>query len=57
MERLACDEAPCREAIPWALTARYLKRVAAHISNIASGLVMPVHKIDYYDKDRLTQVN
>lgn len=37
-----------REAVSTTLTVRYLKRVAGHISNIASGVLNPAHKIDYY---------
>ena len=40
------------EVVTTTLTFRYFKRVAAHISNIASGIVNPVHKIDYYGKDK-----
>jgi phosphate uptake regulator len=36
-----------QEAVAVCLTVRYFKRTAAHISNIASGIVNPVHKIDY----------
>lgn len=47
---LASAEEPCSVGIPWALLARYLRRTAAHISNVASSLVMPLHKLDYYDE-------
>jgi len=32
------------------VTVRYLKRVRAHLGNIASSVVMPIHKIDYFDE-------
>lgn len=35
------------------LGARYYKRIQAHVMNILSGLVMPLHKLDYYDEDAL----
>lgn len=41
---------PCRDAILLALTARYLKRTSLHLSNIASSVVMPLHRLDYYDE-------
>jgi phosphate uptake regulator len=50
VERLASSELPARKAVPWALLARYLKRVSAHLGNLASSLVMPLHKLDYYDE-------
>ena len=32
------------------LGARYYKRIEAHLLNVLSGVVMPLHKIDYYDE-------
>ncbi len=32
------------------LGARYYKRIGAHVLNILSSVVMPLHKVDYYDK-------
>ena len=31
------------------LGARYYKRIDSHLLNILSGVVMPLHKLDYYD--------
>jgi len=39
------------EVVTSVLTFRYFKRVAAHISNIASGIINPAHKIDYFGKE------
>ena len=33
------------------LLARYFKRIMAHLANIASSVVMPVNKLDYFDED------
>jgi phosphate uptake regulator len=33
------------------LAARHYKRIGGHVLNIASSVVMPLHKIDYYDED------
>ena len=30
---------------------RHYKRVAAHLLNVLSGIVMPLHKLDYYDEE------
>ena len=35
------------------LATRYYKRIEAHLLNILSGVVMPLHKLDYYDEKRL----
>lgn len=50
VERLASEDLPSRLGVPWALLARHLKRVSAHLGNLASSLVMPLHKLDYYDE-------
>jgi len=50
IERLSTDALSARVAVPWALLARYLKRVSAHLGNLASSLVMPLHKLDYFDE-------
>ena len=44
------DELPTREAVLLALTARYLKRVSLHLTNIGSSVVMPLHRLDYFDE-------
>jgi phosphate uptake regulator len=31
------------------LGARYYKRIGAHLLNVLSGVVMPLHKLDYHD--------
>jgi phosphate transport system protein len=36
------------------LGARYYKRIVAHVVNILTSIVMPLHKLDYYDEDALT---
>ncbi len=53
VERMAAGSLPAELAVPWALLARYLKRVSAHLGNMASSLVMPLHKLDYYDEKLL----
>jgi len=50
IKRLADDALTCRAAVACTLSARYLKRVSAHLGNIASSVVMPIHKIDYFDE-------
>ena len=34
---------------------RFYKRIGAHLLNILSGIVMPLHKLDYYDEKALKQ--
>ncbi|MDP2469764.1 MAG: PhoU domain-containing protein [Candidatus Palauibacterales bacterium] len=35
--------------------ARFYKRIAAHVLNVLSSVVMPLHKLDYYDEKRLAE--
>lgn len=42
-----------RQAVAYTLLARFDKRIAAHLGNIASSLVMPLHKLDYFDENYL----
>jgi phosphate uptake regulator len=36
-----------------ALGSRFYKRIGAHVLNILSSVVMPLHKLDYYDEDEI----
>jgi phosphate uptake regulator len=51
VEQIDSDRSP-RDAVPRALLCRYLKRITAHLMNILTSLVMPVHRLDYYDEDK-----
>ena len=35
------------------LAARYYKRISGHVLNVLSSVVMPLHKVDYYDEDEI----
>jgi phosphate uptake regulator len=35
------------------LGSRYYKRIGAHVLNVLSSVVMPLHKLDYYDEKEL----
>ena len=35
------------------LGTRYYKRIGGHVLNVLSSVVMPLHKIDYYDEDEV----
>ncbi len=50
IDDLLKDDMPSREAVLVTLTSRYLKRICLHLSNIASSVVMPLHRIDYFDE-------
>jgi phosphate uptake regulator len=40
-------------AVRLTLGARFYKRIASHTLNLLSGLIMPLHKVDYFDEDLL----
>jgi phosphate uptake regulator len=40
------------DAVSRALLCRYFKRITAHSMNVITSLVMPVHRLDYYDEDK-----
>ncbi len=35
------------------LGARYYKRIGGHVLNLLTSVVMPLHKVDYYDEDEI----
>jgi phosphate uptake regulator len=41
------------KTIALALGVRYYKRIGGHLLNVLSSVVMPLHKIDYYDEDEI----
>jgi len=40
-------------AVAIVLATRYYKRIEGHVLNILSSVVMPLHKVDYYDEDSI----
>ncbi len=54
---LAESKLPTNEAVCLTLLSRYFKRIASHLSNIATAVVYPVHHIDFVknklDKNKL----
>ena len=48
--RIANGENPPATVTALVLVCRFYKRTSAHLANILSSLVMPVHKIDYFDE-------
>jgi len=47
---IATSDLPARVAVPRALAYRHMKRIHAHLVNISTSLVQPVHKLDYLDE-------
>lgn len=54
LHRIARSEHGSSATTALVLGTRYYKRIAGHILNILSAIVMPLDKLDYYDEDALT---
>lgn len=53
--RIAASDYDANTAVATVLGTRYYKRIGAHVLNVLSSVVMPLHKLDYYDEDELTR--
>lgn len=53
LREIAGSELPVRKAVVRALYLRHLRRIYAHLCNISSGVVQPVHRVDYKVKKKL----
>lgn len=51
---IARAEYPSQQAVTLALASRFYKRIAAHSLNVLTSVVMPLHKLDYFDEDWLS---
>jgi phosphate transport system protein len=49
--RIAHSDYDAGSATAVALGTRYYKRISAHATNVLTSVVMPLHKLDYYDED------
>jgi len=55
VEQAANSELPANQAVCLALMARYLKRIVAHLVNIATSFILPLSDLDYYDDRALDE--
>jgi len=44
------ENIPTADAVACSLLARHMKRIGAHLANIASAVVAPVHRLDFMDE-------
>lgn len=49
LKKFAAADYPSSLAVKLVLGVRYYKRFTAHMLNMLSGVIMPLHKLDYYD--------
>lgn len=50
IDEVAKSTLSVNEAVVFALIARYYKRLAAHLANIATSIILPLDKLDYFDE-------
>lgn len=52
VENVAHGDLSVNEAVCFTLIARYLKRIVAHLANVATSVVLPLSDLDYFDEKR-----
>jgi phosphate uptake regulator len=55
LQRVASGSCEAGVTAAQVLGARYYKRIGGHVLNVLSGVVMPLHKVDYYDEDEIAK--
>ncbi|TET37699.1 MAG: hypothetical protein E3J72_04840 [Planctomycetota bacterium] len=53
IEDLFESDLPTRQAVAMTLFMRYMKRIASHLGNISSTVILPLHKIDFPERPRV----
>ena len=57
LPRIANSSFTSQAAVSAALTARFYKRIVAHTVNILSTVIMPIHKIDFFDEEEIQRLS
>jgi phosphate uptake regulator len=52
LKQIAASDVNAGLALDLALAARYYKRIAGHLLNLLSSVLVPLHKLDYLDEER-----
>ncbi len=55
INRIAKSDYDAATTVAVTLATRFYKRIGSHLLNILSGVVMPLHKLDYYDEKVLVE--
>ena len=50
LSAIALSDFPTAVAVNTTIATRYYKRIAGHLLNLLSSVVMPLHKLDYIDE-------
>ncbi|MEN8127986.1 MAG: PhoU domain-containing protein [Planctomycetota bacterium] len=57
LTRLAASDLSTNEGVCYTLIARYFKRIAAHLVNISTSVVLPIDQLDYFDEKKAEQAD
>jgi phosphate transport system protein len=52
LTKLAASDLSTNEGVCYTLVARYFKRIAAHLVNISTSVVLPISQLDYFDEKK-----
>ena len=52
IKKLSQSSLSVNEAVSLTLAARYFKRIASHLTNIATSVILPLTDLDYFDEKR-----
>ena len=52
LEEVIKSDLSVKEAVAFTLMARYFKRITAHLTNIATSVIVPLSDLDYFDEKR-----
>ncbi len=52
VEKLSKSNLSVNEAVCFTLISRYFKRLTAHLTNIATSVILPISDLDYFDERR-----
>lgn len=52
IEKLSKSNLSVNEAVCFTLISRYFKRITAHLTNIATSVILPISDLDYFDERR-----
>ncbi len=56
LTRIARSDYDAATAAAMVLGTRYYKRIGGHLTNVLSSVVMPLHKVDYYDEEEIQKM-
>jgi len=56
LERIAGGGCEACVTTAQVLGCRYYKRMGGHVLNLLSSVIMPLHKVDYYDEDEIERL-